>query len=208
MSSFFRGLFSNFLSHFFQNIPRKSYRFECDDVSSKYEIRLNQGSEFVHCHKYPDKFEAFFVSSSSGNTIACLMIKLFERPSYTILFNHGGTVDLGNLCNYLFTFGQRLGCNVLVYDYSGFGQSSGTPTEKAVYADAETVLQLLLSKYHIAPEKIVIYGQSLGTAPTLHLARTHPVKAAILHSPFLSICKLFFSKANSSSCHFYDFYKK
>ena len=209
MSSMIGDFFSSLLSHFFQNIPHKSYRFQCDEVSSKYEIRLNTGNEFVHCHKYPDKFEAFFVSSKSENKIACLMIKQFVQPNYTILFNHGGTVDLGNLCNFLFTLGQRLGCNVFLYDYSGFGESTGTPTEKAVYADVETMYDILLEKYQIEPEKIVVYGQSLGTAPTLYLASNKPVRAAILHSPFLSAAKQYFpGKTQSGSCRFYDFYKK
>ena len=208
MSSIVRDLVTNVISHFFQNLPAKSYEFRCDEVSSKYEIQLKDGNEFVHCHKYPDKFEAFFAPSKSGNNLACLMIKQFEHPSYTILFNHGGTVDLGNLCNFLFTLGNRLNCNVLVYDYSGFGLTPGTPTEKAVYADAETAFRLLTDKYHIPPEKIVLYGQSLGTAPSLYLASKNPVKGVVLHSPFLSIAKMYFPKMHSGNCRFYDFFKK
>lgn len=212
MSSIVRDLVSNVLAHFVQNLPPKSYRFECDEVSSRYEIRLNEGTQLAHCHKYPAKFDAFFVASASQNNIACLMITPFgadrAKVHSTILFSHGGTVDLGNLCNFLFTMGQRLCCNVLVYDYSGFGQSSGTPTEKAVYADAETVLGLLQHKYGVPPEQVVLYGQSLGTAPTLHLASKHSVKGVILHSPFLSIAKLYFPKVHSGNCRFYDFFKK
>ncbi len=211
--AFVRDLFNNVLSHFFQSVPRKSYRFEADDIDCRHQIRLKStDSAFVHCHRVPDRFEAFFTRSASGNQIACLMIKSLEpkeTAKFTILFSHGGTVDLGNLCNFLFTLGDRLGCNIFIYDYSGFGQSTGTPTERAVYADAETAYGLLLNKYHIKTERIVLYGQSLGTAPSLHLATKFPVAGLILHSPFLSAARLYFPKMHrSSESRFYDFFKK
>lgn len=221
MSAFVRDLFNNVLSHFFQSVPRKSYTFEADEMDSRHQIRLKSNkSSYVHCHRVPDRFEAFFTASSSGNQIACLMIKAMEPTEpvkYTILFSHGGTVDLGQLCNFLFTLGRRLSCNVFIYDYSGFGQSAGTPTEKAVYADAETAFNLLTTKYHVPAEKIVLYGQSLGTAPSLHLATKFASSECrfaglILHSPFLSAARLYFPKmhrsSDSSSSRFYDFFKK
>lgn len=221
MSALVRDLFSNVLSHFFQSVPKKSYTFEAEEMDTRHQIRLRKKkSAFAHCHRLPDRFEAFFALSSSGNQIACLMIKAMEPSEpvkFTILFSHGGTVDLGQLCNFLFSLGRRLGCNVFVYDYSGFGQSAGTPTEKAVYADAETAFRLLTNKYHVPSEKIVLYGQSLGTAPSLHLASSLasselPIAGLILHSPFLSAARLYFPKMHRSSesatCRFYDFFKK
>ena len=194
-------LSNNALGYFFQSVPKQSYRFEAEDIDPHHQIRLNStDSDLVHCHRVPDRFEAFFARSASGNQIACLMIKPTETAKLTILFSHGGTVDLGHLANYLFTLGDRLGVNVFAYDYSGFGQSTGTPgSEGAVYADAETAFDWLLTRYHLTPEQVVLYGQSLGTAPSLHLATKFPTVAGlILHSPFLSAARLFFPKVASS----------
>lgn len=208
MSQFFRNLFNAFWSHFLASTPPKSYTLECDPVASRYQIRLKGANQYAHCHSHSHQFEAFFTRSDSGNQVACVMIKQFDHCKYTILFNHGGTVDLGNLSNFLFTLSQRLGCNILVYDYSGFGETAGSPTERAIYADAEAALAVLLDKYHLSLDRIIVYGQSLGTAPTLHLASRHQVAAIVLHSPFLSFAKLYLPKVHTGHCRFYDFFKK
>lgn len=206
--SFFRNFFDNCLSIFVKSLPSKSYSFELDEVSSKYEIRLKQGNEYSNCHKYRHHFEAFFVQSKSENKIACLFIKPLTNCKYTILFNHGGTVDLGRICNFLYTLAKRMECNILVYDYSGFGESSGRPIEKSVNADAETVLtDILMNKYKLSLDQIIIYGQSLGTGPTIYLAAQYRVKAIILHSPFLSMAKLYLP-VKSETCPDFDIFKK
>lgn len=208
MSSIVRSLINSLVNHFFRSLPDRSYSFRFDELDSKYRIKLKYGNDFTHCHKMLEQFDAFFISSKSGNKIACLMIKNFSNCKYTILYNHGGTVDLGNMCDFLYTLGQRLRCNILIYDYSGFGISHGSPTEKALYADAEAALEVLQEKYHVPVENIVVYGQSLGTAPTLHLAQHYPIKAVILHSPFLSMAKLFLPSIHPGPCRFYDYFKK
>ena len=206
-----KDVISKVFVQFMPPLPRKSYTFECDDVASRYTIRLKHGTEWFHCHRYPDKFEAFFVESGSGNKIACLYVKAVENPKYTIQFNHGGTVDLGNLCNFFYTLGQRLNCNIFSYDYSGFGESAGQPTEKNVYADAEAAWEVLTTKYGLPENKIILYGQSLGTACSIYLAMKHPeVKGVVLHSPFLSIARIFMPgvHGDNSQTRFYDSFAK
>lgn len=208
MSSIIRGLINSLIGHFVHSLPNKSYSFRFDETASKYRIKLKYGNEHMHCHKKVNEFDAFFTNSKSGNKIACLMIKPHYYCKYTILFSHGGTVDLGDMCNFLYTLALRLNCNIFIYDYSGFGLSQGSPTEKAVYADAETALQLVQEKYRVPIGNIVLYGQSLGTAATLHLATQNEVKAIILHSPFLSMGKIFYPKMQSGANKFYDYFKK
>ncbi|CAG2177090.1 unnamed protein product [Oppiella nova] len=206
MLSALKDVINQVFVQFMPPLPRKSYTYECDDVSSRYAIRLKHGTEWFHCHRYPEKFEAFFVDSKSGNRIACLYVKAFENPKYTILFSHGGTVDLGNVCNFFYTLANRLNCNIFSYDYSGFGESTGKPTEKNVYGDAESAWEALTTKYGVSADKVVLYGQSLGTAASVFLAKKHTVKGVILHSPFLSIARIFLPAmhGDSSSSRFYD----
>lgn len=210
--SMFRDFFSQMTSQFIIRLHNKSYTLQSSDVDGKYSIRLKHGSDLSHVHKHADKFDTFVTKSSSGNDIVCVMITplFFSQPAkFTMLFSHGGTVDLGKLCNFLFTLGQRLCCNIFIYDYSGFGRSTGSPTEKAIYADADTALELLTTKYNIPLDQIVLYGQSLGTAATLHLASHHQVLAAILHSPFLSTGKLYVdTKSKSAKCKSFDIFRK
>ncbi|KAJ3707506.1 hypothetical protein LUZ61_011211 [Rhynchospora tenuis] len=73
------------------------------------------------------------------------------------------------------------------YDYSGYGRSSGKPSEENTYADIEAAYKCLVETYGAKPESIILFGQSVGTGPTLDLAaRLTCVRAVILQSPLLS----------------------
>ena len=189
-------------------IPEPTYDFEHNTITSKYSIKMKNGGPLMNCHKYSEKFDCFFLDSPSGSKVACVWIKNFEDPKYTILFSHGGVIDLGTVINFLFILSQRLSVNVLIYDYGAWGVSSGKASESSIYEDAEAVYKHLNET--VPKEKIILYGQSMGTAPSLHLATMAPrtAKALILHSPFLSAAKLYFPKLLSRAASFYDFFKK
>ncbi|KAL5656053.1 hypothetical protein ACJX0J_035372, partial [Zea mays] len=73
------------------------------------------------------------------------------------------------------------------YDYSGYGRSTGKPTECNTYADIEAAYNCLKEKYGVADEDIILYGQSVGSGPTIDLASRLPdLRAVVLHSPILS----------------------
>lgn len=105
---------------------------------------------------------------------------------FTLLFSHGNAVDLGQMTTFFIGLGQRINCNIFSYDYSGYGQSSGKPTEKNLYADIDAAWHALRTRYGISPENIILYGQSIGTVPTVDLASRYEVGAVILHSPLMS----------------------
>ncbi|KAI4466413.1 alpha/beta hydrolase domain-containing protein [Holotrichia oblita] len=79
-----------------------------------------------------------------------------------------------------------LNCNVFGYDYSGYGASEGRPTEKDLYADIEAAFAVLTTKYKVKPVHVILYGQSIGTVPTVDLATRQQVGAVILHSALMS----------------------
>lgn len=56
------------------------------------------------------------------------------------------------------------------YDYSGYGMSTGKPSEKNLYADVDAAWHALRTRYGISPENVILYGQSIGTVPTVDLA--------------------------------------
>lgn len=61
----------------------------------------------------------------------------------------------------------RLGCHIVGYDYSGYGSSTGNTRSLNTLADAEACMQHLEETYGTSPEDIIVYGQSVGSGPTV-----------------------------------------
>ncbi len=109
-----------------------------------------------------------------------------EKNSKVVLFFHGNG---GNISHRLDTIEllHRLGLNVLIIDYRGYGQSQGVTDEQGTYLDAEAAWRYLVEKRHIDPERIIILGRSLGGGIASWLAWRHPPKALILEATFTSV---------------------
>lgn len=116
-----------------------------------------------------------------------------SRTLPTILFSHGNAEDLGMIVNYFREVASVWNVNVFAYEYTGYGLSSGTPSENNVYADSEAAYNYLTQQFQIAPSSIIVYGRSLGSAPTIHLAVKYHVKGAIIQSGILSINRVGFN---------------
>jgi len=113
---------------------------------------------------------AFAVRHETGNN---------DRP--WVLFLHGNKATVatrGNIVRYEQLRG--VGLNVLAPEYRGFGGLDGTPTEASVTADAGNGYEYLRHSLHIAADRIVIYGWSLGSAVAVNLASQVPEAAVIL----------------------------
>lgn len=106
-----------------------------------------------------------------------------SAPSFaTIIYFHGNS---GNIYG-LDWIGERLsrrGFDVLLIDYRGYGRSEGTSTgEQSVYADADAAYDYVVHKLGVEPERVVLYGQSLGTTAAADLASRNRCGALILES--------------------------
>ncbi len=77
---------------------------------------------------------------------------------------------------------RRLPANVLLIDYRGYGNSEGRPSEEGLYRDARAAYDWLAKR--LAPERIVIFGKSLGGAPACELAWQAPCGGLIVQSSF------------------------
>lgn len=66
---------------------------------------------------------------------------------YTVLFSHGNAVDLGQMSSFYIGLGTRINCNIFSYDYSGYGVSTGKPSEKNLYADIDAAWHALRTRY-------------------------------------------------------------
>ncbi|KAJ3921253.1 Alpha/Beta hydrolase protein, partial [Lentinula edodes] len=86
----------------------------------------------------------------------------------------------------------RLGCDVLVVSYRGYGHSSGKPSEKGLRRDSQAALEYVLADAELSKSRIVLHGHSLGGAVAIDLAGRNPDKALIIsglivENTFLSI---------------------
>lgn len=136
-----------------------------------HKLILHEKADWQYSDKEREMFEAFYARSSRGSRVACLYVKCATSPvKFTLLFSHGNAVDLGQMTSFFVGLGQRINCNIFSYDYSGYGQSTGKPSEKNLYSDIDAAWQAMRTKYGIRPEHIILYGQSIGTVPTVDLA--------------------------------------
>jgi hypothetical protein len=102
-----------------------------------------------------------------------------------LLFFHGNAGNISHRRESIEIF-HRLGLNVLIFDYRGYGQSKGKPSEQGLYQDATAAWQFLTEEKGIAPEQIIIFGRSLGGAIAARLAADVQARGLILESTLSS----------------------
>ncbi len=131
--------------------------------------------------------QGLMLNSNNDNKIAAVYL---PKPgaNYTILHSHGNAEDLGDVL-FILRKVQGLGFNVFAYDYQGYGQSGGSPSETNAYADINAAYRYLTQNLQIPAKQILVYGRSIGSGPSVDLASRQPVGGLILESPFLSISR-------------------
>jgi fermentation-respiration switch protein FrsA (DUF1100 family) len=107
-----------------------------------------------------------------------------DNARYTVLLCHGNAGNISHRLEKIRLF-NRLGCNVFAFDYRGYGKSQGSPSEKGLYKDAQAAFTYVITR-GISPSQIIGYGESLGGAVIVDLARAYPIRALILESTFSS----------------------
>jgi len=105
--------------------------------------------------------------------------------SRVVLFLHGNAGNISHRRDSVAIF-HRLGLNVLIFDYRGYGNSQGKPSEGGLYADAHAAWQYLVREKGFVPSQITIFGRSLGGAVAGQLAAQVQPGAVILESTFSS----------------------
>ena len=130
-----------------------------------------------------DEFTHFFKTEDHETVYA--VYHPVEQQRFVVLYSHGNAVDLAN-SPYWIDMLNKNGYGAFVYDYPGYGLSSGQPSENNTYQAVEAAYQYLTQKLNIAPEHIIVFGRSLGCAPSIYLATKHKVAKLIIEAPFLS----------------------
>jgi uncharacterized protein len=136
------------------------------------------------------------VIKNDHETLYGLLYNKNKIPSFDdtiFLYSHGNAGWIGyllhnNVIKTLSNYGS-----VFLYDYSGYGSSSGIPSEKEVYHNIETVWKYLTETKNVKPKNIIVYGQSLGCAVSSNLVsnlcqnKKILPKLLILEAPFINI---------------------
>ena len=129
-------------------------------------------------------FEKVVLKTDDGLKLAAWYVPA-EKARGTVLMCHGNG---GNIAHRLDTINvlNEMNLNCLVFDYRGYGQSQGSPSEKGTYLDAMAAWEYLTKKKGFSPKEIILFGRSLGAAVASNLAiKTNP-RSLVLESAFTS----------------------
>lgn len=134
---------------------------------------------------YGWEFEEVWLEPQPGEQSLAWYLPL-EGARGVCLFSHGNG---GNISTRLESIGilRKLGLSVLAYDYGGYGKSSGRTNEERVYADVRAAWCYLTETKGYAPEKILLFGRSMGGAPTTQLATEVKPAGFVLESAYTSL---------------------
>mmetsp|Transcript_5850 Transcript_5850/g.9716 ORF Transcript_5850/g.9716 Transcript_5850/m.9716 type:complete len:404 (+) Transcript_5850:31-1242(+) len=135
--------------------------------------------------------EAVKIRKPSNVHVAALIYRVPANRSSartkTIIYSHGNATDVGAMFSLQSILVQALECNVVSFDYSGYGESGGVAQENATYSDIKAVYKYCAEHVSTNPANIILYGQSVGSGPVCHLGyKNNDIGGIILHSPFTS----------------------
>jgi hypothetical protein len=107
------------------------------------------------------------------------------RP--VVAYFHGNGGHIGYRADRLRRFAGE-GYGVLMAEYRGYAGNSGTPTETGLLADGEAALDFLKGE-GVAPGRIVLWGESLGSGVAVALAAYREIGCLVLEAPFTSVAR-------------------
>ena len=132
-------------------------------------------------------YEALTLTTPDGEQLDAWFVP--ARGQAVVLILHGNAGNISHRMDSIAMF-HRLGYGVLIFDYRGYGRSSGKPSEQGLYQDALTAWDYLTRQRGIAPTRIILFGESLGGAVATWLAARERPGALVLSSVFTSAPEL------------------
>jgi pimeloyl-ACP methyl ester carboxylesterase len=164
----FFAMFFRWFEHTNVYHPTRTFDARPEELRRPYEEARFKTSDGLTLHGW------FFPSSKASN-----------RPAVAILFCHGNG---GNISHRLPVYEVLLetGAAVFTFDYRGYGQSEGRPSEEGTYRDAEAALSWLEQR-GFPSTHVIAFGESLGGGIASELARRRPLGGVVLQSTFTSI---------------------
>ena len=130
-------------------------------------------------------YEEVFIKVDDKIKLKSWIIEKDLKKFKTLVFFHGNAGDLSNRI-YKLNELNKLEINILIISWRGFSGNEGFPTEQNLYKDAEAAIKWLNSK-EIQSNKIILYGESLGTGVAIEIGKKNIFNSIILESPFTSM---------------------
>jgi fermentation-respiration switch protein FrsA (DUF1100 family) len=128
------------------------------------------------------------VTITTTDGLSLLSWYLPSRPGRPVIaYFHGNGGHIGYRVERLLRFAQE-GYGVLMLEYRGYGGNPGTPTETGFYTDARAALDFL-GREGVAPNRVVLYGESLGSGVAVQVAAQNEVAGLILEAPPTSVAE-------------------
>jgi pimeloyl-ACP methyl ester carboxylesterase len=114
----------------------------------------------------------------------------WQAAQGALLYCHGNAGNLSHRGESVRRWLAAFGVAVLIFDYPGYGKSQGVPTEEGCYAAAGAGYDWVTTVAQVEPEKLLLYGGSLGGAVAIDVASRRPNRALVLVSAFLSLADM------------------
>ncbi len=108
------------------------------------------------------------------------------QPRGTVLFFHGNGGNISHRLDSVLML-YRMGYSTLIFDYRGYADSPGKPTEEGTYRDADAAWRYLTAQQHTPSCRIVLFGESMGAAIAAELATREKPAALVISSGFTSV---------------------
>lgn len=130
------------------------------------------------------RLEPFEHRSADGTRLAgVLLLPPRARPAVVVYFGGNAEEVTSAAEEAAATYGDRA---VVLLNYRGYGASLGTPSEKALVADALEVFDKLAARGDLDTSRVAVHGRSLGSGIAVQVAAARPVRCVVLTSPFAS----------------------
>ncbi len=148
------------------------------------------GTPIITPANYGIDYESHILPINDKESVHLWFIPGKEEQSPVLLFCHGNSGNLGSRLEILRVLYQ-LGIPIAIFDYRGYGESRGRPSEKHLYEDGERVLRFLKTEKGYPLKETIVMGRSLGGAVACELAYRHPdLSGLILDSAFTSLAEI------------------
>jgi fermentation-respiration switch protein FrsA (DUF1100 family) len=129
-----------------------------------------------------------FASVDGVRLVAWVIRAPHDSAGRWLLICHGNGGNLSEAGRPFHYAGLRaLGLNLLAFDYRGYGESGGVPSEPGLYRDADAAWRYLIDTLRVPPDRIVLFGHSLGSAVAIELATRVPAAGLILDGALSSV---------------------
>jgi uncharacterized protein len=127
------------------------------------------------------------LETSDGIVLGAWLVRPRGRPNdFTVLVANGNAGDR----SFRAPLAQALadeGFAVLLFDYRGYGDNPGSPSEEGLAQDVRSAYRFLTQDENVEPQRIICFGESLGSAVVTELATEHPPGGLLLRSPFTDL---------------------